>query len=288
MTNALEVWYSADYACGGAAHFARLPATAERLAKDARFRIRKAEPIDTAWLSRLHAPAYVNAFLSGVGSAANSSYLPWSESLRRGVLAMLGGQLAAATHALDGGAAANLAIGFHHAHPDRGGGFCVFNGLALVALAHPTRNIAVLDCDEHGSDGTEAFCARLPNLWNFSLFGTRFGLRGGPRSRAFQVPRGADAASAFRTALDQALDELSALKPDLLLYQAGVDSHSADPRGTLNLSDADFAHRDRAVFALCRAAQLPVLLSFAGGYQSAETSAALYLATLAAAADSCR
>ena len=68
-------------------------------------------------------------------------------------------------------------FGFHHAHPDTGGGFCVFNGLALVAHARPTLKVAVLDCDEHGGDGTEAFAKRLINLHTFSVFGSRFGVR---------------------------------------------------------------------------------------------------------------
>lgn len=280
----IKVFYHPSYACGGLEHFARLVLTAKTVATQSGCSLRMAPAVALPLLGELHDPDYVASFLSGEGSLASSSYLPWSAALRDGVLRMLGGQLAAANAALAENVAANLALGFHHAFPSRGGGFCTFNGLALVALAHPTLKIAVLDCDEHGSDGTEAFCARLENLWNFSVFGTRFGLRGSVRSRLLQVPRGEDARSGFRTVISQALEEIAKLKPDLLIFQAGFDSHINDPRGTLGLTDSDFSHRDSAVFAYCKANSLPVLVSFAGGYQAADISAAHYVSTLSAAA----
>jgi len=105
---------------------------------------------------------------------ANSAYLPWSTLLVNACLHMLGGQLLGAQLALAHGRCINLACGFHHAHPNTGGGFCLFNGLALVAHAFPQLKIAVLDCDEHGGDGTEAFAQRLSNLHTFSVFAVAY------------------------------------------------------------------------------------------------------------------
>lgn len=125
----------------------------------------------------LHDARYVEAVVHGQMPLAGSAYLPWSNALVDSCLHMLGGQMLAAQLAISHGLAINLACGFHHAHPDRGGGYCVFNGLALVAQQHPMWRVTVLDCDEHGGDGTEAFCALLPNLSAISIFGTRFGFR---------------------------------------------------------------------------------------------------------------
>lgn len=280
----IPVVFDPLYGCGGVRHFARL--TELYAAARHRPRLDWCAPtpgLALPYLERLHDPSYVQAFLNGDMPLAQSNYLTWSPALRDGVLAMLDGQLTAADHAWSRGIAVNLGIGFHHAHPDRGGGFCTFNGLALVALAHPERRICVLDSDEHGADGTEEFCGRYANLTNISLFGTRFGIRGGTRSIALQIPRGVFARSGFRTAVEQALEIIGAEPPDLLVFQAGADSHEADPRNSLALATADLMWRDRAVFGFCERLGIPVLTNFAGAYQSPSASGALYLNTLDAA-----
>jgi acetoin utilization deacetylase AcuC-like enzyme len=134
-------------------------------------------------LRPLHDPAYVNNFLSGEGVLASSQGWSWSEQIRNGVLAINAGQIVAAENAFRYGIAANVAQGFHHAGYCRGEGFCTFNGLALVAQAFPDKQVFVLDCDEHGGNGTEEFTHRLPNLFNYSINGSRFGCEGdNPRS----------------------------------------------------------------------------------------------------------
>ncbi|MGE4069964.1 MAG: hypothetical protein AB7E72_02215 [Lysobacterales bacterium] len=276
--------YDASYGCGGMAHFARLPAlhsAAQELPGLSWSAPEHGRALNL--LPDLHAPAYVKSFLSGEHPLARSNYLAWSPALRKGVIAMLDGQLTAAQLAFDQGIAFNLAIGFHHAHPEHGGGFCTFNGLALVALVHPSCKITVLDSDEHGSDGTEAFCELLPNLSNLSLFGTRFGVRGGVRSRALQIPRGESARAGFRTAIEQAMEMIIADPPDLLIFQAGADSHESDPKSSLHLGTEDLLWRDLCVFHMCRRMQLPVLANFAGAYQDANASSNLYLNTLKSA-----
>jgi acetoin utilization deacetylase AcuC-like enzyme len=233
-------------------------------------------------LLRLHHRDYVEAMLSGSGALARTPYLPWSPGLVSACRHMLGGQLAAARRALADGCAVNIACGFHHAHPDRGGGYCVFNGLAHVAAELADLTVCVLDCDEHGGDGTEAFCGQLPNLEAISIFGSRFGIRGQPRSRALAVPRSDDEPSdaAFLGALDQALDSIVRRRPDLVLYQASTDSHIDDPKSTLRLTTETLATRDQRVLRLLAGTGIPVVISFAGGYQSAERVAVLQCHTL--------
>ncbi|HEX6832502.1 MAG TPA: hypothetical protein VF132_03120 [Rudaea sp.] len=265
---------------------ARLETIAARLAA-AGADLRTAPPIPPAALRTLHEPVYVDAVVNGAEPLASSSHLRWTASLRDACLHMLGGQLAAATAARVHGSAFNIACGFHHALPGRGGGFCTFNGFALVAQHFPAWRIAVLDCDEHGGDGTEAFCALLPNLRQVSVFGTRFGIRGGLRSRALPVPRGEDVDTdrAYLQVLDQALDELLSDPPDLLLYQAGMDSHRDDPKSTLRLSAQTLAARDHRVFSFARRAGIAVLAVPGGAYQDSRSVAELYVSTWRAACD---
>ena len=225
------------------------------------------EKIDPDKLRRLHAPAYVDAFLSGRGPLASSQGWPWTLQIRNGVLAINGGQLLGAELALRHGIAANIAQGFHHAGYERGGGFCTFNGLALVAQEFTDKRVFVLDCDEHGGNGTEEFTHRLPNLFNFSIHGTPFGMRGGERSIRRTVRPLEGNFSAYHQALDDAFEKVEWFRPDLLIYQAGADPHINDPLGSLGMTTEQMFERDRLVFAYCRRQGIPVLFVLAGGYQ---------------------
>jgi acetoin utilization deacetylase AcuC-like enzyme len=283
----VDLVYHPAYQASGLAHFSRLEKTHEQLLPKSLVRVHAPQPVDPQSLRTLHDERYVDAVLHGHMPLAGSAYLPWSPGLVDACLHMLGGQLLAAQLARQHGLAINLACGFHHSHPTRGGGFCVFNGLALVAQQHPELRVAVLDCDEHGGDGTEAFCALLPNFSAISIFGTRFGVRGGVRSRALAVPRKFEGGGArgrdYLAVLDQALHELLVAAPDLVLYQASADSHVQDPKSTLRLSSATLNERDWRVFRALLHAGIPVVVTVAGGYQQPAEVAALYLQTIQSA-----
>lgn len=283
----LPLIFAPQYACGGMRHFQRLVTTHARAADLPGVCVHHPQALPVEALHGLHDPGYVQAVLEGIPPLAAAAYLPWSTALVDGVLHMLGGQVLGTQLARQHGIAVNIACGFHHAWPQRGGGFCIFNGLALIAHLHPQWQVMVLDCDEHGGDGTEAFCSQLPNLHAVSLYGTRFGLRGEhPRSHAIGVPRvqgGSDVP--YLEALDTALELIRRDPPDLVLYQASADTHRDDPRASLRLSDATLAERDRRVFGSLRTLQVPVLVTLAGGYQEADRVSDLYLRTVQTALD---
>jgi len=83
--------------------------------------------------------------------------------------------------------------------------------------------------------------------------------------------------------LDQALDEILALGCDLVIYQAGMDSHEHDPRATLKVNAATLARRDQIVFATFKKAQIPILGVLAGAYQGPQQVAEMYRNLLLAA-----
>ena len=224
-------------------------------------------PIDHDLLRRLHDPAYVDAFLAGHEPLASSQGWTWTPQIRDGVLAINSGQLLGAKLALEQGIAANIAQGFHHAGYARGSDYCTFNGLALVAQEFPDRRVFVLDCDAHGGNGTEEFTHRLPNLFNFSIHGSSFGMRGGKRSICRKVKRLTGDFAPYRQALDDAFDMVESFRPDLILYQAGADPHIADPLGSLKMTTEQMMERDRVVFEFCHRKDFPVLFVLAGGYQ---------------------
>ncbi|KEY97570.1 histone deacetylase, partial [Sphingomonas sp. BHC-A] len=59
---------------------------------------------------------------------------------------------------------------------------------------------------------------------------------------------------------------LDDFRPDLILYQAGVDPHEGDRLGRLALSDAGLDRRDRAVMRAARRRGIPLASTMGGGY----------------------
>lgn len=233
-------------------------------------------------LLTLHDPQLVMDFLAGKKPRATLQGLPWSQALRDSVLAINGGQLCAAEIALVEGVSANIAQGFHHATYEYSSGFCTFNGLALVAQRYPNKRIFVLDCDQHGGNGTAEFTERLKNLYNYTIFGLPYGCREFERSRNALISHHFDHSAPFFTALNDALDHILLWKTDLIVYQAGVDGHKDDPCGSVWCGDEQLMQRDRLVFEFAKRHGIPIMFVLAGGYQSIERTAELHTNTFRA------
>lgn len=279
----IPAFFSQHYAPVQEPLLARLDTTRALLQRLGLITVLPAQPVALDTLEGLHARSYLHGFLDGEEPMASRQRIRWSADVRDAALYMLGGQLQATRHVLShGGTAMNIARGFHHAHPASGSAFCPLNGLALIAHAMPTLRVMVIDCDEHGADGTEAFTDILPNLFNVSIFGTRFGCRGSERSWAFHVSR-QDGFSVYLQALQEAARLAAEIQPDVLVYQAGADCHRRDPKSLLQLSTRELFQRDLFVFRLARKLALPTVFVVAGGYQSALRVARLNANTVRAA-----
>jgi acetoin utilization deacetylase AcuC-like enzyme len=279
----IPTWFSPVYAPADVPSLARLGLAADTLAALGLIDVRVPAPFDPAWLAGLHRDDYVDAFLTGREPLASSQGIAWSPAIRDATLAMLSGQIAASTHALETGIAMNLARGFHHAVRDRGAGYCPFNGLALVAHRMPATRVFVIDCDEHGGNGTEEFAESMSNLYTASVFGTRFGCRGGLRSWAYPVQVKRDGFAKYLRALADIDALLAEHRPDLILYQAGADCHEDDPKSQAGLSTTQMFERDLTVFRMARRHRIPIVFVVAGGYQAASKVVDLNVNTVRAA-----
>lgn len=223
-------------------------------------------------LLRAHAQAYVDAVLAGTlaPDAQRRIGLPWSPLLVRRSLATVGGAIAAARTALADGVSGQLAGGTHHAHRDFGSGFCIFNDLAVAALAvlaeGPVQRIAILDLDVHQGDGNAAILGPEPRVLVASLQGARnFPFRRVPGDIDVELPDGTGD-RAYLDALADVLPALEAFRPDLLLYLSGVDPLAEDRLGRLALTHDGLAERDRLVLELARRRGWPVSIAIGGGY----------------------
>lgn len=239
--------------------------------------------IEPDLLRKLHAPELVNAFLVGERPLATLQGFEWSERLRDAVLTIQGGQLLAAQMALQEGIAANIAQGFHHAGYDYSSGYCTFNGLALIAQQYAHKKIFVLDCDQHGGNGTADFTERLDNLFNFTIYGLRFGHLENDRSLGRCVDRYKGCFDDYYRALLEGFEYIHHWQTDLIIYQAGVDCHQDDPFGSKWFNTEHLYMRDKLVFEFAKRYDIPIMFVLAGGYQNINTLISLHTNTFIAA-----
>jgi acetoin utilization deacetylase AcuC-like enzyme len=224
------------------------------------------EPMPRAWLEAVHDPDYVDAVLAARVPAAQERRIgfPVTPDVARRTLAVAGGTYGAALHALAHGYAANGAGGSHHAR------YCVTNDLAIAAnrlvAEGAASRILIVDLDVHQGDGTAVIFAGRDDVLTFSMHAARnFPVRKAHGFRDVALPDGMGDA-AYLAILANELAPLLALRPDLVLFQAGVDPHADDRLGRLGLSDAGLATRDALVVRACRAQGIAIASTLGGGY----------------------
>ena len=196
--------------------------------------------------------------------------ISWSPELVRRTLASSGGTLAAARDALTLGIAGNLAGGTHHAFRDVGEGFCVLNDLAIAiqTLRREGRiqRAAVIDLDVHQGDGTAAIFQGDCDILTLSIHGEHnFPFRKQRSSIDIGLHDGAGDEE-FLKALGDSLPAVEEFRPDLILYQSGVDALREDRLGRLRMTLDGLKQRDHFVFERTNRAKLPVAITLGGGY----------------------
>lgn len=227
-----------------------------------------------AWetLALAHTPDYLQK-LRSEGLSRQESHkvgLPWSQGLLTRALHAAGGTLAATLDALQTGLGLNLAGGTHHAYPGRAEGYCLFNDVA-VAIAYLRAQgwdgrALIVDLDAHQGNGTAAFFRNDPTVFTLSVHAERnYPLKKEPGDLDVGL---ADATNdaAYLEALEAALEQAFAHRPDLVFYNAGVDVLQNDRFGRLGLSLQGLAERDRMVFEKIRQAGQPLVVVMGGGY----------------------
>jgi len=249
----------------------------------------------------VHTPNYVEKLKKGTLSAMEEMQMeiPYSPELVQAFWLAAGGSILAAEHALKDRVSFNIGGGFHHAFPDHGEGFCMIHDVAVAIRRmqrdNKIRTAMTVDCDVHQGNGTAAIFA-----------GTRTASEPLPSVSAATVTtsppakmRGAHAGDVFTISLhqennypmwkphssidvdlpdgvgdedylawlDNALSSgLRQFEPDLICYIAGADPYREDQLGGLALSIQGLKKRDELVFRVARARDIPVMVTYAGGY----------------------
>ncbi|MFZ4580911.1 MAG: hypothetical protein ACOYOB_21210 [Myxococcota bacterium] len=228
-------------------------------------------PVTRDDLLLAHQPAYVDAFLTGNGSRAESNSMRWSPEFRDSVLLTNGCLLAAMRAAANDPTRITMApvSGFHHATPSGGGGFCTFSGQVVAGLKlyrEGGRCGAWIDMDGHYGNSIEDSREFAPDLERAIPVGCNVnpvGMHG-----------------RYLSSLADQLREIEALvgKGELqyVCVAHGADSHEWDQLG-LQCTTAEWLQAGRLVYemlARCRseavaAGRPPVAVTLAlfGGYR---------------------
>lgn len=239
-----------------------------------------------------HTAEYVAKIREGRVSLMEERILevPFSPELVKAFWLSAGGSMLAAEHALADGMCVNIGGGFHHAGPDHGEGFCLINDVAIaVRKLRQTGSIQsamVFDCDVHHGNGTASIFPSVPK--DATEHPTTRMRQAEPRDAsvftvslhqwnnypALKPPSCIDVDFADGVAddeylvwLSRALDQAFArTTPEMLFYIAGADPYKEDQLGGLALTLAGLKQRDEMVFAAAKSRQVPVMVTFAGGY----------------------
>ncbi|HUJ96214.1 MAG TPA: histone deacetylase [Terriglobales bacterium] len=265
----------------------------------------------------VHTPQYVEKLTKGTLSAieAMQMEIPYSQELVHAFWLAAGGSILAAEHALTDRIAFNIGGGFHHAFPDHGEGFCMIHDVAVAIRRlqrdDKIRTAMTVDCDVHHGNGTAAIFAGtrtrsepLPSV-SASTVKPAGKMRGAHAGEVFTIslhqhnnypafkphssidvdlPDGIGDDD-YLAWLDHALSSgLRQFEPDLICYLAGADPYREDQLGGLDLTIEGLKKRDELVFRVAKTRDIPVMVTYAGGYaQRVEDTVAIHCNTVVAA-----
>jgi acetoin utilization deacetylase AcuC-like enzyme len=186
-----------------------------------------------------------------------------------------------------GGITANLGGGFHHALPDRGQGFCVFNDVAIAITERRAAGfdapVLVVDLDLHDGDGTRQIFATDPTVHTLSIHNRHLAATAATASTSVALGAGVEDAAYLETLRRTLPVVLEEVRPKLVIYLAGCDPAGDDRLGDWKITAAGLLERDRYVIDLLRTGPRPsaIAIVLAGGYgQEAWRYSARFMSTL--------
>ncbi len=214
------------------------------------------EPATRQDLLKVHDEAYVDLiFRLAKENRPYDIETPVSPQILEATLLIVGGAIAAGKSLYEGhvNRAVALGCGYHHAGKNYGGGFCLFNDIAVLVEflreKYGLKRILIFDHDVHFGNGTSDIYYKDPNVLFISFHqdpktiypGTGFleqigsGIGEGFNVNVPLPPQTGD--SSYLYALKEIFVPLTEeFKPELLVTNGGSDPHFADMLGNLGLT----------------------------------------------------
>lgn len=237
--------------------------------------VHRPEPIWWKTLGLVHTPEYlervenVETMISILGIELSADQVERLIDFQR---LQSGGTLMAVRRARQRGLAVNLGGGYHHAHADHGGGFCIFNDIALAIADERRRGfggpILVIDLDLHDGDGTRDIFRHDATVHTYSVHARHWGDTEAVESTSIELGAKVGDRSYLETIEGTLPPLLARFQPQLVIYLAGCDPAHDDNLGDWRITPEAMLARDRRVFELCRGAarKPPLAIVLAGGY----------------------
>ena len=227
------------------------------------------KPASREELLRIHKEDYVDLIFRLANE--NKPYdieTPVSPEILEAAMLIVGGAIRCGETVFGGEAkrAVSLGGGYHHAGRNYGGGFCLFNDIAILVEHLRTnynfKRFLILDYDVHFGNGTSDIYYQDPSVLYISLHqdprtiypGTGFAWQiGEDEGEGFNVnvplPPGTGD-STYLYALNEIFVPLAdEFKPEIIIANGGSDPHFADMLGDLSLTVKGFFDLSRMIRA---------------------------------------
>ncbi len=171
----------------------------------------------------------------------------------------------------------------HHATPNRGMGFCLYNNVAIAARylqqVHHLKHVLIVDWDYHHGNGTQDTFYKDGSVFYFSTH--HYGAYPGTGSPAetgegeglgttlnVALPPGAGDAQILQALETKLVPAARQFKPDFILISAGFDGMRNDLLGVFDVTPAGFAAITRVVVKLAdELCQGRIVSVLEGGYR---------------------
>ena len=195
---------------------------------------------------------------------------PMVPSVKRRSYMATGGTVLSAELALKYKLACNTAGGSHHAFPDSGNGYCVFNDVAVAAhnllSKHMVKKILIYDLDVHQGDGTAKIFENNNKVYTLSIHSKKnYPLVKQKSDKDIELEDNITDDDYLNTVY-KSLEIVNKMNFDFVFYVAGVDIHKNDKLGKLNISTEGIVKREKMVIKNFYKNNIPLCGVLGGGY----------------------
>jgi acetoin utilization deacetylase AcuC-like enzyme len=238
--------------------------------------VSRPRPASLKYIARAHSGAYLDSLDRPEVQEAVFGFPLGPEDAQRAIdyqRLLVGGTIHATRLALrTGQVGVNLGGGLHHATPERGMGFCLFNDIVVAVTRLRAKGfdepVLVVDLDLHDGNGTRAAFAHDASVFTFSIHNETWDDSPAVADRRIPLGSGVTGERYLATLRAELPRVVREHRPGLVVYVAGADPGQDDPLGDWNVAPADLLDRDRFVIEQVRAVQpaTPVVVLLGGGY----------------------
>lgn len=194
--------------------------------------------------------------------------IPLTPQIVEASLISVAGTILAAEIALQQKVGIHIGGGYHHAYPEHGEGFCLFNDIAVaikyLKKTYKIKKVAVVDCDVHQGNGTAKIFQDDKDVFTFSIHQKEIYPEPKEKSTLDIEVYAGTTDEKYLSLLEEGLKKVKNFSAEVVFYQAGVDIYENDQLGGLKITKEGIKKRDELVKKFFK--DTPVVVTLGGGY----------------------